>query len=84
MNPMRQVVALLLLTGTALAEPLPVPKPLGPSESPPHGYTSSGAFYVPRAGARDAVAKGAWCPNGFTSSGNRFAFAAPADARLLQ
>jgi hypothetical protein len=39
--------AALLLATIAHAEPLPVPKPLGPDGSCLHGYGSSGSFCVP-------------------------------------
>ena len=64
-------VAALAATA-AHAEPMPVPKPTGPGGSCPHGYTSSGSFCVPSAGAQDAIAKpeNGTCPWGWTSSGS--------------
>jgi hypothetical protein len=65
-------LALALAATTALADPLPVAKPLGPGGSCPRDYFSSGSFCMPMAGARDAVAKppGGTCPVGFTTSGS--------------
>jgi hypothetical protein len=37
------VVVLNMWLASALAEPLPLPKPAGPGGSCPHGYTSSGS-----------------------------------------
>ena len=48
---------LALVTTSALAEPLPVPKPRGPGGSCPHGYIASGSYCTPSQGAADAVAK---------------------------
>lgn len=45
----------------AHAQPLPVPKPIGPGGSCPFGYTSSGSYCVPMQGAQDAIPKP---PNG--------------------
>ena len=62
----------IYIVGAASAEPLPVPKPLGPGGSCPHGYTSSGSFCVPSQGASDALAKppnGA-CPWEWIASGS--------------
>src|SRR5215468_9580557 len=42
----------IYIVGAASAEPLPVPKPLGPGGSCPHGYTSSGSFCVPSQGRK--------------------------------
>ena len=56
----------------ARGEPLPVPKPPGPGGSGPHGYTSSGDYYVPSKGAQDAIPKppNGTCPWGWLASGN--------------
>jgi hypothetical protein len=65
--------AVLALSPTAtLAEPLPVPKPPGPSGSCPHGYIASGSFCAPSSGAADAIAKpqNGTCPWGWISSGS--------------
>jgi hypothetical protein len=71
---MRLIAAIViaLLPSLALAQPLPQPKPPGPGGSCPHGYTSSGSFWVPRQGAQDAIplpANGS-CPHGWTRSGS--------------
>jgi hypothetical protein len=65
------IIIIVLLTGYALAQPLPVAKPLGPGGSCPHGYTSSGSC-TPSQRAQDAIAKPAngTCPLGWTSSGS--------------
>src|SRR5262249_40700419 len=49
------VIIVALLPALALAQPLPQPKPPGPGGSCPHGYSASGSFCVPRAGAPDAI-----------------------------
>jgi hypothetical protein len=56
----------------ALAQPLPQPKPPGPGGSCPHGWMSSGSFWVPGQGAQDAIAKPAngTCPREWISSGS--------------
>ena len=56
--------------GPARAEPLPVPKPIGPGGSCPYGYVTSGSYCVPMQGASDAVPKppNGTCPWGWTSS----------------
>jgi hypothetical protein len=67
------IVLTLLASATAsAADPVPVPKPAGPAGSCPHGYTTSGSFCVPSAGAQDAIAKPAngTCPFGWTASGS--------------
>jgi hypothetical protein len=72
------LVWLLVLLGTlfilfgAWADPLPQPKPQGPGGSCPHGYTSSGSYCVPSAGASDAIPKlpGGTCPWGWLASGS--------------
>jgi hypothetical protein len=60
------IIIIVLLTGYALGQPLPVPKPPGPGGSCPHGYTSTGSFCTPSQGAQDAIAKPAnsTCPFG--------------------
>ena len=65
-------IIMLLLPTLALAQPLPVPKPVGPGGSCPHGYFSSGSFCVPSQGAPDAIVKprGGSCPHGWLSSAN--------------
>lgn len=65
------LVASLMITAVS-AEPLPVPKPIGPGGSCPYGYTSSGSFCTPMAGAQDAIPKppNGTCPWGWTSSGS--------------
>jgi hypothetical protein len=65
------LIAIVALVGAALAEPLP----LGPGGSCPHGYTSSGSYWVvPSAGAQDAIPKlhgpGGSRPWGWTASGS--------------
>jgi hypothetical protein len=71
---MRPIVAIiaLLLPSLALAEPLPVPKPPGPGGSCPHGYSASGSFCMPRAGAQDAIPlpPNGTCPHNWTRSGS--------------
>ena len=66
------IIALVVWLASALAEPLPVPKPPGPGGSCPHGWTSSGSYCVPAQGAQDAVAKppNGTCPFGWTASGS--------------
>jgi hypothetical protein len=63
---------MVLLPTLALAQPLPVPRPQGPGGSCGHGYTTSGSFCVPSAGAQDAVPKppGGSCGHGWTASGS--------------
>src|SRR5215472_364249 len=52
---MKLIVAIItLLLPRSLAQSLPQPKPPGPGGSCPHGYTSSGSFCMPPAGAQDA------------------------------
>ena len=67
-------IAMMFMLAPTLgfAEPLPQPKPPGPGGSCPHGYTSSGSFCVPSAGAQDAIAKppNGTCPWGWTASGS--------------
>jgi hypothetical protein len=64
------IVALMLLTTAASAEPLP--QPVGPGGSCPHGYFTSGSYCVPSQGAQDTVPKApnGTCPFGWTSSGS--------------
>ena len=66
------VLAALLVTTAASAEPLPLPLPPGPGGSCPHDYTSSGSFCMPSQGAQDAIAKSSngTCPWGWISSGS--------------
>jgi hypothetical protein len=68
------LVAVAALAATAAAaDPLPVPKPPRPGGSCPHGYTTSGSFCVPSAGAQDAISKppnGGSCPWGWLASGS--------------
>lgn len=69
----RLLCLVVLLAGAAAnADPLPVPKPIGPGGSCPFGYTSSGSFCVPSQGAQDAIPKppNGTCPFGWTSSGS--------------
>jgi hypothetical protein len=63
-------LAFSLLVGAAQAEPLP--QPLPPGGTPPHGWTTSGSFIVPRQGAQDAIPKppNGTCPWGWTGSGS--------------
>jgi hypothetical protein len=65
-------IAQMLSATSALAEPLPQPKPAGPGGSCPHGYLSSGAYCTPSQGAQDAIAKppNGNCPWGWISSGS--------------
>jgi hypothetical protein len=44
------IVGLIMWLASALAEPLPVPKPSRPGGSCPHGYLASGLFCVPGQG----------------------------------
>lgn len=71
---MKFLIAVIIATvaTTALAEPLPVAKPLGPGGSCPFGYISSGSYCIPNRGAQDAIAKppNSNCPWGWTSSGS--------------
>ena len=66
------ILLTLLLPTLALAQPLPLPlpRPPGPGGSCPHGYTSSGSYCVPSAGAQDAVPKSpnGTCPWNWTAS----------------
>jgi hypothetical protein len=66
------VIALLMWLASALTEPLPMAKPIGPGGSCPHGWTSSGSFCTPSQGAQDAIAKppNGSCPFGWTASGS--------------
>jgi len=68
---MKLIAIIALLPLLALAQPLPQPRPSGPGGSCPHGYTSSGSFCVPRAGAQDAIPlpQNGTCPHGWTRSG---------------
>jgi hypothetical protein len=65
-------IVAFMLAAPAIADPLPVPKPVGPGGSCPHGYTSSGSYCVPSQGASDAVPKSpsGTCPWGWISSGS--------------
>jgi hypothetical protein len=60
-------IVVALLPALALAQPLPQPMPPGPG-----GYTLSGWFCVPRAGAQDAIPlpPNGNCPFGWTRSGS--------------
>jgi hypothetical protein len=64
------LLAALLTFAPALAQPLPLPMP--PGGSCPHGYLSSGSFCVPSANAPDAIPKppNGSCPWGWISSGS--------------
>jgi hypothetical protein len=66
------LIATMMITTAAHAEPQPWPKPLGPGGSFPFGYVSSGSFCAPTQGAQDAIPKSASgnCPFGWTSSGS--------------
>lgn len=66
------IAALIVAATAASAEPLPVPKPVGPGGSCPYGYFTSGSFCVPSQGAQDAIPKppNGTCPFGWTSSGS--------------
>ncbi len=57
--------AVLLVAGTAAAQPLPLPK----TGQCPSGYASEAAYCTPRRGAPVAVPKVGQCPSGFTQSG---------------
>jgi hypothetical protein len=72
MHTVAIVFAALCCATLAMAEPLPVPKPIGPGGSCPFGYSASGSFCVPTRGAQDAIPKPAngTCPWGWTSSGS--------------
>jgi hypothetical protein len=65
-------IVAFMLTPPAFGDPLPVPRPPGPGGSCPCGYTTSGSYCVPSAGASDAVAKPATgtCPWGCLASGS--------------
>ena len=68
----RLVIAtfVLLTASAAFAEPLPVPMPER-GGSCPHGFTHSGGFCVPSAGAQDAIPqRNGSCPHGWTASGS--------------
>jgi hypothetical protein len=69
---MATLIITLLISTAALAEPLPVPKPPGPSGSCPHGYLAPGSFCTPSQGAQDAIAKprNRTCPWGWLASGS--------------
>ena len=70
---MRMLVAniIVLLASFAVAQQ-PVPKPAGPGGSCPHGYSASGSFCVPRAGAQDAIPlpPDGTCPHSWLRSGS--------------
>ena len=68
---MKTLLALFASVTVAQAEPLPVPKPIGPGGSCPHGYYSSGGFCSPSQGAQDAIPKSPSgnCPHGWLTSG---------------
>jgi hypothetical protein len=61
-----------LLPLLAWAQPLPQPTPPGPGGSCAHGWTRSGSFCDPRAGAQDAMSlpPNGTCPRNWTRSGS--------------
>jgi hypothetical protein len=65
------VAFVLFAAATAAhAEPFPVPMPER-GGSCPHGFTQSGGFCVPSAGAQDAIPqRNGSCPHGWTASGS--------------
>ena len=65
-------IVLALVATAAAAEPLPVPKPIGPGGSCPYGYVTSGSYCTPMQGAQEAISKppNGTCPWGWTSSGS--------------
>ena len=66
------ICALVALSAPAVAQQaVPIAKP-PVGGSAPHGYTSSGSFYLPREGAQYAVPlpPNGTCPFGWTRSGN--------------
>ena len=67
-----KTIVLAALVTSAIAEPLPLPKPPGPGGSCPFSYTTSGSFCVPTKGAQDAIPKppSGVCPFGWTASGS--------------
>ena len=73
-DPMKTALSLMLALATtmALTEPLPVPKPLAPGGSCPHGYIPSGSYCTPSPVAADAIAKppNGSCPWGWIASGS--------------
>ena len=66
------ILLVLLLLASSLAWAEPLPQPLPPSGSCPHGYSASGSFCVPRQGAQDAIPlpPNGNCPFGWTRSGS--------------
>jgi hypothetical protein len=61
-----------LAAGVAYGQPQPLPKPIGPGGSCPHGYAASGSYCTPSQGAQDAIPKppNGTCPFGWTASGS--------------
>ena len=69
-KPVSIAFVLFALATAARAEPLPVPMPER-GGSCPHGFTHSGGFCVPSAGAQDAIPqRNGSCPHGWTASGS--------------
>jgi len=70
-EPLEAATFIVLLPSLVLAQQ-PVPEPPGAGGSCPDGYTSSGSFCVPRAGAQDAIPlpKNGTCPHGWMRSGS--------------
>jgi hypothetical protein len=66
------ISVLTLVPALAAAQALPQPLPPGPGGSCGHGWTRSGSFCVPRAGAQDAIPlpPNGNCPWGWTRSGS--------------
>jgi hypothetical protein len=66
--------SLLLIAALAVMPALaqPLPQPMKPGCSCPHGYLSSGSFCVPSANAQDAITRppNGSCPWGWISSGS--------------
>jgi hypothetical protein len=72
---MRLIFAIIIAAvppSLAPAQPLPQPRPSGPGESCPHGYSASGSFCVRHAGAQDAIPlpPNSTCPHGWLRSGS--------------
>lgn len=64
------IVIASLQPSLTVAQPLPQPFPPGPGGNCPHGFSRSGSFCVPRAGAQDAIPlpPNSTCPHGWTQS----------------